>query len=61
MMNSKFWKTKCFSFYICNKIGYIWFRLFGIKVSFKHINKYNFKDETPKGFVLGYWLISIIK
>lgn len=60
-MKSKFWKTKCFSFYSCKKVGYSWFRFFNFKVSFKHINKYDFKDEIPKGLMFGHWLISIVK
>lgn len=61
MMESNFWKTKCFSFYECKKVGYLWFRLFNFKISFKHVNKYDFKGEKLEGFLLGHWLINIIK
>ena len=60
MMKAKFWKTKCYSFYRCKKSGYLWLRLSNLKVSFKHINKYDFKDEEQKGFFFGHWLINII-
>jgi hypothetical protein len=61
MIKCKFLKTKCFTFYKCEKVGYIWFRLFNLKISFKHIFNYDFKDEEMKGFLISNWLITIMK
>jgi hypothetical protein len=46
-----------FSFYIGE--GIRWFKLFKLKLSFKHINKYKFKTDNPDGIFIGYWLINL--
>jgi hypothetical protein len=56
-MSSKFYKCAFFSFYVGE--GIRWFRLFKLKLSFKHINNYKFKVDKPKGFFLGYWLVNL--
>lgn len=58
-MNSKFYKCAIFSFYIDNQIR--WFRFLNFKISFKHILKYKFNSNNPKGFIFGWWLITISK
>jgi len=60
-MKCKFLRTKCFTFYKCSRVGYLWFRLFNFKISFKHINNYDFKSENPRGFIIGHWIINIVK
>ena len=56
-MKSKFYRCAVFSFYIGE--GIRWFKLFKLKLSFKHINKYKFKTNDPDGIFIGYWLINL--
>jgi hypothetical protein len=57
-MKTKFFKCALFSFYLGN--GIKWFKIFKLKLSFKHIENYDFKTNKPKGIYLGYWLISLM-
>jgi|VirMetMinimDraft_7_1064189.scaffolds.fasta_scaffold00224_22 hypothetical protein len=54
---SKFYESNLFCYYINNGIG--WFRFFKLRISFKHINKCEFKNNNPKGFFVGYWLVCL--
>ena len=57
-MKTKFYKCLFFSYYFSK--GLKWFKLFGVKISFKHIINYNFKKtDQNKGFFIGWWLITI--
>ena len=57
MKKSRFFRCGFFAFYIAK--GIRWFRLFRLKLSFKHINNYEFKSDDKKGIFLGHWLISL--
>lgn len=59
MKKSKFFRCGFFSFYIAE--GIRWFRLFKLKLSFRHINNYKFESDDNKGMFLGHWLITLRK
>jgi len=56
-MSSKFYKCALFSYYIDS--GIRWFKILGLKLSFKHIKNYKFNTDKPKGYVVGWWLITM--
>jgi hypothetical protein len=56
-MKTKFYKCAIFSFYIGK--GIMWFKLFKLKLCFRHINEYEFTIDNPKGFFWGNWLIDL--
>jgi hypothetical protein len=58
-MNSKFWKSKFCSLYMCKGIGYLWFQLFNFKFKVQKTNKVDLKQS--KGYKMGQWIITIVK
>jgi len=54
---TKFYKCAFFSYYIDK--GIKWFKILGFKLSFKQIINYKFNTDNPKGFIIGWWLITI--